>query len=181
MDGWLVTVKLKILEEETGTDTNNSGGPSDRPQVREPLLVWCWKGTHTKRRRRRGEDRIDENRREKCGLVKSKVFSKKRYYIYKKKKNNRLKGRRKSSMTEAPAGFFFSPVALNHQLKKKVGDSTSRLSKSTREGAAAMLYGPRFLLLLLLLRSQPTEKHFLPHLLDSSCCSLSLSTTHTHA
>ncbi len=88
--------------------------------------------THTKRRRRRGEDRIDENRREKCGLVKSKVFSKKRYRY--KKKNNRLKGRRKSSMTEAPAGVF-SPVALNHQLKKKVGDSTSRLSKSTREGA----------------------------------------------
>lgn len=31
---------------------------------------------HTKKR---GRGRIDENRREKCGLVKSKVFSKKRY------------------------------------------------------------------------------------------------------
>lgn len=32
---------------------------------------------HTKKRG--GGGRIDENRREKCGLVKSKVFSKKRY------------------------------------------------------------------------------------------------------
>lgn len=43
------------------------------------FFFFFWSGARRAHQKEGGGGRIDENRREKCGLVKSKVFSKKRY------------------------------------------------------------------------------------------------------